>query len=445
MNKTDIKGFKEYMGASPPTSLLPQNLPDKWLHKLLDEAALMDYESHKPGENWDAITMATLAICSEKIRRGQKVQLSSEKMLDYVQYYANLIRIEVIQRETPRRNDAKQRPDMFITNNLALPATIANIFTDRPPKITRITPGRRQTEDTALPPQKGHIIITGQGATGTFLANHLIYEKHSSDDTGRIWIIDAAAKYKILTNLIGGTYTKVATGTGPAPNPFAGADGSHQDIRLLLPILEEMASPSHNTTPEQAATLRKALRDSIAAHGKATTVKHVVHMLRQESQAATNIRRKNAILALAQRLERSAGPFYRGKFTSRVSPKAKIITYALDDDKTDGTNNAAALMCILYRIFKAIEKDRRTARRNFVILDNMLPYVDNERAVNYIMRIYRKAESLGATTLTMAEATSDFLTKETMKRFLNRKPSTVSLVRVPPGFFRELMEKVWHK
>lgn len=450
MNDSDFTEFQRLATTNPPIALLPENLPDNWLFKLLEEANAMQYQQPGPREQPRGLELATVTLRNARTKNGACPDNPETPLKDDMAYYANLIRLEAMQRANKRAGQAGSTPERFILDMLYLPVAITDIFLGTGPALPAFLehmlfgtvgktavniPGERKPFETTGLSEKKHILLTGEPCAGkSFLAHHLIYKSHSRPDMGRIWIMDPILQYDGITRLMDGTYTTVMDGSSPAPNPFTKVNNSEKDIPLLLPILEEMTNPGQSTTPPQKTILEKALRGAIETHGNHTTVDHIVNQLKNVLAENTRSQMDQEASALANSLADNASrDLYSGGLPTAINTPGKITTYGLDPD-SNGNNTAAAFMAMLYLILKVMEENTHKPTTDLIIIDHIEACEYRERTISYMFDFYRKAAAYGACTLTVTQTIDELPLGIEERKFLKEEAAIIRL----PGTYDKL-------
>ncbi|HHD81373.1 MAG TPA: hypothetical protein ENK99_07300 [Campylobacterales bacterium] len=96
--------------------LLPQNLTDEILHRMIREADAIDNDSTEETPS-STLLIAILHLESKSImKKGMKIKIAPEKLMEYFSFYITSIRLE----------EKRRKQEIFITEE-SLP-TIENIF-----------------------------------------------------------------------------------------------------------------------------------------------------------------------------------------------------------------------------------------------------------------------------------------------------------------------------
>jgi hypothetical protein len=119
MSEHYISHFVKEVVDKGPKALLPQNLPNKWLDILLEEADSLEYEDseiHPSG-----LLLSVLNILQYQLN-STEVTIATEILFDNIQKYILALAAEKVTR---------------VTEISIEPPTLDNIFTDRQIKISR--------------------------------------------------------------------------------------------------------------------------------------------------------------------------------------------------------------------------------------------------------------------------------------------------------------------
>lgn len=103
--------------------------------------------------------------------------------------------------------------------------------------------------------------IVGKSGSGkSFAANQLVLRMRATG--GRVWIIDVGGSYKKLCELLKGQYIQFSERSNISLNPFSmvGED-LNEDLEVITPVLEMMASPGQPLTPYLRAQLETTVKD----------------------------------------------------------------------------------------------------------------------------------------------------------------------------------------
>lgn len=97
-------------------SLLPQNLTDELLYRMIQEADAIDNDTTEETPS-SALLIAILHLESKsKMKKGLEIKIEPEKLMEYFSLYTTFIRIE----------EKRRKKEIFISEE-SLP-TIENIF-----------------------------------------------------------------------------------------------------------------------------------------------------------------------------------------------------------------------------------------------------------------------------------------------------------------------------
>lgn len=103
--------------------------------------------------------------------------------------------------------------------------------------------------------------IVGKSGSGkSFAANQLVLRHLALGH--RAWVIDVGGSYKKLCGLLGGQYIEFTPDSGLSLNPFSlVGDDLNEDMEMLIPVIEMMASPSQKLPQYLRAQLEGHIKD----------------------------------------------------------------------------------------------------------------------------------------------------------------------------------------
>ncbi len=115
-NKHPVQKLLKLIKKNGIKYLLPQNLTDEILHRMIREADAIDNDSTEETPS-SVLLIAILHLESKSImKKGMEIKIEPEKLMEYFSFYITSIRIE----------EKRRKKEIFITEE-SLP-TIENIF-----------------------------------------------------------------------------------------------------------------------------------------------------------------------------------------------------------------------------------------------------------------------------------------------------------------------------
>ena len=115
-NSHPIQKLQKLIKKNGIKCLLPQNLTDELLHRMIREADGIDNNSTEETPS-STLLIAILHLESKSImKKGMKIKIAPEKLMEYFSFYITSIRLE----------EKRRKKEIFITED-SLP-TIENIF-----------------------------------------------------------------------------------------------------------------------------------------------------------------------------------------------------------------------------------------------------------------------------------------------------------------------------
>jgi hypothetical protein len=109
-------------------AVLPQNLPDRWLNALLEEAEILqEGDRHEMEDTCAGLLGSVILILSEQSGHPTEMEVAASTLLRYMDYYIITLSAEMVSRKT----------DIWVE-----PPTLENIFQeDREMKAMRKSSG----------------------------------------------------------------------------------------------------------------------------------------------------------------------------------------------------------------------------------------------------------------------------------------------------------------
>jgi hypothetical protein len=114
-NKHPVQKLLKLIKKNGIKCLLPQNLTDEILYRMIREADAIDNDSTEETPS-SGLLIAILHLESKSIKKGIEIKIAPEKLMEYFSFYITSIRLE----------EKRRKKEIFITEE-SLP-TIENIF-----------------------------------------------------------------------------------------------------------------------------------------------------------------------------------------------------------------------------------------------------------------------------------------------------------------------------
>lgn len=114
-NKHPVQKLLKLIKKNGIKCLLPQNLTDEILYRMIREADAIDNDSTEETPS-SALLIAILHLESKSIKKGMEIKIAPEKLMEYFSFYITSIRLE----------EKRRKKEIYITEE-SLP-TIENIF-----------------------------------------------------------------------------------------------------------------------------------------------------------------------------------------------------------------------------------------------------------------------------------------------------------------------------
>lgn len=114
-NKHPVQKLLKLIKKNGIKCLLPQNLTDEILYRMIREADAIDNDSTEETPS-SGLLIAILHLESKSIKKGMEIKIAPEKLMEYFSFYITSIRLE----------EKRRKKEIFITEE-SLP-TIENIF-----------------------------------------------------------------------------------------------------------------------------------------------------------------------------------------------------------------------------------------------------------------------------------------------------------------------------
>ncbi|MGI9499764.1 MAG: type IV secretion system protein TraC, partial [Geminicoccaceae bacterium] len=243
-------------------------------------------------------------------------------------------------------------------------------------------------------------VIAAQSGSGkSFFANDLIYAYLASG--AQVWVIDIGRSYQKIADVLGGEFMEFDKSSNIGLNPFALVEDYEDEADMLEGLVAAMAAPNERLSDLQKSAVSQALGEAFAAHGRNTTIDHLIAILIQNPD--------QRIRDVGQQLyafstQGSYGSYFSGGNT--VSFNNDLTVLELEHLRNRRHLQKVVLLQLIYQIQQAMYLGDRS-RPKLVIIDEAWDLLTDGDVGKFIEHGYRRFRKYNGSAVTITQSIGD--------------------------------------
>lgn len=236
-----------------------------------------------------------------------------------------------------------------------------------------------------------NVAITGVSGSGkSALMNYIALSYRATG--AKIFVIDVGRSYEKLCQTIGGTFIEFAPKNPICINPFSWVTDIGEDMKMLKPLLANMASPGNPMGNYERSKLEEAISRTWMEKGRDSTITDVANYLMSQCMDGDGGYDRRArdigVQLFPYTRDGMYGKFFEGPATIDMS--SDFVVLELEELKASPDLQTAVLFIVMYRItFEMyLSRDRR---KGCFIDEAWQMFDDADDTVDFIEEGYRRA------------------------------------------------------
>ena len=247
------------------------------------------------------------------------------------------------------------------------------------------------------------VIAAESGAGKSFLTNEIITSYLSMG--GRCWVIDVGRSYEKLCQVYGGDFLHFGRGSTVCLNPFEIIEEWDEEADLIANLVTAMAAPTESLSDLQMAHLKRVLKATWDAMGKAMTVDHVAEaLMREDDQRIRDVGEQLHPFTSAGEY----GAYFNGPNTMKFSNNFMVLE--LEELKGRRHLQQVVLLLLIYQIQQDMYLGARD-KHKVVIIDEAWDLLSEGDVAKFIETGYRRFRKYGGSAITITQSVTDLYDK----------------------------------
>jgi conjugal transfer ATP-binding protein TraC len=259
---------------------------------------------------------------------------------------------------------------------------------------------------------------------------------------GRVWIIDIGRSFEKLCHTVGGQYLEFTPDADIRLNPFSMVEDIDEDVELLVPLVEQMASPSHPLDDVCRRLLGQHVLSVWYEKGRQATIddlsrslidncekggpnprqadpewlSRIQAMPYEERQQYCDPRVRDIGTSLFQYT--SDGPYgryFQGE--ANVDFESDLIVLELEELAMKKDLQAVIMYLLMYRITQYMYLER--SRQKICIMDEAWSLLGGGNSADFIENGYRRARKYNGAFLAATQGINDFFLSKSAEAAFN--------------------------
>lgn len=250
-----------------------------------------------------------------------------------------------------------------------------------------------------------NVAIVGKSGSGKSVFVQEVCASLLGSDA-RVFVIDKGQSFKHLAKFLEGTYLEFKQESKLSINPFSNIRGDEhfkECLKLLKPLIREMAKPTEGTSDWENAAIERAIRSCWDSYKNKTTITDIAEYLKeQEDERSTDL----GEMLYPYTRHGSYGHFFDGE--ANVDLDNDFVVLELEDLQGQQDLQSVVMMVLMFQVNQAMYMGGRE-RHIACIIDEAWELMGGSQASAVFMeKGYRQARKYGCCYITCTQSIGDY-------------------------------------